>query len=248
MTFEIEGSRSSCDWSVLVPIKSTSHAKSRFEGVTASIRRDLAIAMVLDVVDASLACEAVRQVVLVSPEPEVFAAMRSDPRLLFAQDVPCGLNEALLHALSTLEGGRHRGSAAAVTGDLPALTTAELTRALAIARSHTQSFVPDSDGQGTTVYAAGVYGAFAPGFGSRSRVAHSQAGCHRLDFPASSGIRQDVDDMAGLAAALAVGAGESTRHVAELLTRASNADLDFARQPILSGAACGSRASLGGSR
>ena len=76
-----------------------------------------------------------------------------------------------------------------------------------------QAFVPDADGTGTTLYAAGPGVAFDPRFGPGSRARHGAGGATELDLPLTAGLRRDVDTLDDLRRAAAIGAGPRTAGV-----------------------------------
>jgi len=97
-----------------------------------------------------------------------------------------------------------------LTGDLPALTVADVERTLGAAAGHDRAMVADEEGIGTTTLLARAGVALTPRFGAGSRAAHEAAGHHPLDLPASSSIRRDVDTVADLAEVLRRGVGAHT--------------------------------------
>ncbi len=98
----------------------------------------------------------------------------------------------------------------ALCADLPALRTEDLAAALASVTGRA-SYVADAAGTGTTLYTAS-YADFDPRFGTDSAAAHSAGGATPVpgDLP---GLRQDVDDVVSLRAAVALGIGAATRAV-----------------------------------
>ncbi len=96
---------------------------------------------------------------------------------------------------------------AALVGDLPALTSAELGRTLAAAAEHETAFVPDAFGTGTTLLTARPPATLDPHFGPGSAARH---GAHAAALPAGPGLRQDVDTADDLRAALLLGVGPRT--------------------------------------
>jgi 2-phospho-L-lactate guanylyltransferase len=131
-------------------------------------------------------------------------------------DLPgAGLNEALAagaeHATAAWSG---RGLAA-MTADLPALSAAELAKALTVASGINQAFVADAAGSGTTLYTAMPGAPFRPRFGPRSRLRHREAGAVELDLPDIPGLRRDVDTLADLCEAARIGLGVRTLSVSE---------------------------------
>ena len=97
-----------------------------------------------------------------------------------------------------------------LTGDLPALTVADVERTLGSAAGHDRAMVADEEGIGTTTLLARAGLAVTPLFGPGSRAAHEAAGHRPLDLPASATIRRDVDTVADLAEVLRRGVGVHT--------------------------------------
>ncbi len=197
-------------WSVVIPVKVLAHAKSRLGGLTDDSRRALALAMAVDTVAAAVACLTVGAVVVVTDDSEVAAEVAALGADVIADSPGAGLNQALLagasHALAWWPGyGR-----VALLADLPALTASELSAALRAASAWPEAFVADAAGTGTTLYAARPGSVFCPRFGPGSRSQHRDAGVTELDLPQLAGLHQDVDTLADLRAAAAIGLGRRT--------------------------------------
>lgn len=173
------------DWTVVVPVKGTAAAKSRLGG-----RSELALAIALDTVEAALG--AARVIVVTSPD--VAAEFRSLGAKV-VEDAGTGLLAAIRQGLG-IAGPHH---VAVLLGDVPALTAAELTRALELAEQHPLAFVADADGIGSVLITALDATSHLPAFGEDSRAAHLAAGYVELDFPRDSGLRRDVDTAQQLA-------------------------------------------------
>lgn len=169
----------SSSWTIVVPVKGTAAAKSRF-GADAR-RLGLADAMALDTVESALRIAPV--LVIGGPGlPTTFAELGATVMLEEPGD---GLNGAIARALATVS-----GPAAVLLADLPALRPDELAAALL-----TDVMVADAEGTGTTLITGRV-----PAFGPGSRERHLALGYRELDIPASSGLRRDVDSPEALAA------------------------------------------------
>lgn len=182
----------------------------------------LVLAMALDTMAAALASPVVGRVVVVTADPTV----GEEAALLGAEiitDVPdAGLNPALAYAAAQVRRTRP-GSAepgvAALTADIPALRTEDLTAALReaerVGAGQTQawggprSFVTDAAGSGTVLLAAPPASVLEPCFGGDSAVAHTASGAVLLtgDWPS---LRRDVDTPADLHEAVALGVGLRT--------------------------------------
>ncbi|BCY14576.1 2-phospho-L-lactate guanylyltransferase [Actinoplanes sp. L3-i22] len=190
----------------VVPVKGLSAAKSRLRGAVPEERHpELVLAMVRDTALAVLSATTVAELIIVTDDPVVAAAVR-ELGAKVAPDPGAGLNAALRFGADEVAGlDAYR---AVLTGDLPALRPAQLDAALAAADRRT--FVPDAEGTGTVLLAVPPRESLDPRFGPGSAAAHRASGATPLagDWP---GLRQDVDTPADLAAVLRLGAGERTR-------------------------------------
>jgi 2-phospho-L-lactate guanylyltransferase len=179
------------DWTVVIPVKGTRTAKSRLGAST-----ELALAIALDSVAAVVGTARVI-VVTAATAPASFEALGAR----VVKDPGGGLNAAIRAGVAAAGGGGAGcGPVAVLLGDVPALQTAELAAALALAEQHPLAFVPDADGSGTVLITALTAADHAPAFGAGSRAAHAAAGYLELDLPADAGLRRDVDTPEHLAA------------------------------------------------
>jgi 2-phospho-L-lactate guanylyltransferase len=202
-------SRSS--WTVIVPVKQITLAKSRLIGVGDDTRQALAIAFARDTVAAAANCPLVEHIVVVSNDAAAATIAAGIAELV--PDVPdAGLNPALVHAAASVRSRRPDAAIAALSSDLPALRGADLTRAFGRGPA-TAWFVPDAAGTGTTLLAAPAGQAWAPAFGTSSRQAHREAGAVEIDTGGLERLRRDVDTAADLAHARRLGVGPSTAAV-----------------------------------
>ena len=204
-------------WIVVVPVKGTPAAKSRFGG-DAAHRAALAEAMALDTVEAVLATPSVSRVIVVTSTAAAPNFVALGARVVV--DVGGGLNAAI--GLGLAEAGELAGAGAGagagiteshtavLLGDLPALLPAELETALDVALSHDRSIVADAAGSGTTLITALRGHSHAPAFGAGSAESHRAAGYTPLDIAADSGLRLDVDTSEELAALDAARLGPRT--------------------------------------
>lgn len=99
---------------------------------------------------------------------------------------------------------------AVLTGDLPALTVADVEVTLTAASAYDLAFVADEEGTGTTTLLARAGINLTPRFGPGSRAAHEAAGHVPLDLPVTASIRRDVDTVDNLAEVLRRGVGAHT--------------------------------------
>jgi 2-phospho-L-lactate guanylyltransferase len=196
-------------WSVVVPVKLLTLAKSRLSAYGDEARAALALAFAADVVAAALRCAAVRDVLVVTDDVRAAEAL-AGPRARVVADTPGGgLNAALAHGAALLRAETPAVGVVALTSDLPTLRPADLSAALAAARG--RAFVADADGVGTTLLAAAPGHDLLPAYGPASRLRHLATGALELTAPET--LRRDVDTPADLQAALRLGVGPETGRV-----------------------------------
>jgi 2-phospho-L-lactate guanylyltransferase len=169
----------SSSWTIVMPVKGTDAAKSRFR--PDARRLQLAEAMALDAVESALQVAPV----LVIGGPGLSKAFAELGATVMAEEPGDGLNGAIARALATVS-----GPAAVLLADLPALRPEELGAALVEG-----AMVADAEGTGTTLITGRV-----PAFGAGSRARHLALGYRELDIPPTSGLRLDVDSADALAA------------------------------------------------
>ena len=167
------------DWTIVIPVKGSADAKSRFGGDAR--RLQLAEAMALDTVESALRVAPV----LIVAGPDLSPAFASLGASTLAEHPGDGLNGAIARALASVA-----GPAAVLLADLPALLPEELEAALL-----DNVMVADSEGTGTTLITGRT-----PAFGAGSRAAHAALGYRELELPPTSGLRLDVDSPEALAA------------------------------------------------
>jgi 2-phospho-L-lactate guanylyltransferase len=199
------------EWTVLVPIKLLAAAKTRLRGAVGGARHEsLVLAMAQDTVAAALAAPGTVEVVVVTADAAVAAAVATLGARRVPEPVHGGLNAALTHAAAVV-GALPRGRRiAALPADLPALRPDELAAALiALHAGRDGGYVPDAAGTGTVLLAAPVGAGLSPRFGPGSAAAHARAGAPRVegDWPT---LRHDVDTVDDLAAAVRLGVGPHT--------------------------------------
>jgi 2-phospho-L-lactate guanylyltransferase len=209
-------------WSLVIPVKRLSAAKTRLAPLPTGRRADLALAFVHDCVAAALAAPLVSRVLVVTAD-EVAAEGLGKLGALIVPEPPeppepsrergaDRLNAAIAHgaAYSRLE--RPDLRVGALTGDLPSLRTEELSAVLGLGTAiEARSFVPDAAGTGTTLLLGAEDGTLDPRFGPESRARHARSGAAEL-FGVGRSVRQDVDTLADLEAALRLGVGVYTAH------------------------------------
>lgn len=200
-------------WSLVVPVKPLAQAKSRLSARVGPGRERLALAVACDTVAAALACPRVAATVVVTDDP-VAAPALSELGARVVPDAPdAGLNPALRHGAAQARAIVPATGVAAMSADLPALRADELTRVLDAAGAHRHAFVPDSQGTGTTFYAAAPGEDFLPEFGPHSRDRHA-TGARELVLDHIDSVRRDVDTPPDLEDALSLGVGPRTAEAA----------------------------------
>jgi 2-phospho-L-lactate/phosphoenolpyruvate guanylyltransferase len=195
-------------FAVLLPVKSPGSGKSRLSALPDVDRSRLAAAFAVDAVAVCTATPAVALVVVISDDAD-FAGSLAGDGVVACADPGGGLNAALRHGAALAHELAPGLRPAALLADVPALTAADLAEALDRAgASALPCFVEDAEGTGTTLYSAS-YDAFDPRFGAGSSAAHRAAGA--VPVPgALPTLRRDVDDLEGLAEAVALGVGAAT--------------------------------------
>lgn len=199
------------DWVVMIPVRAAATAKSRLAPLGGA-RAQVARAVALDTITAVVQCPAVARVLVVTDDATLPAALPAGVEVV--ADGAEGIEEALRLAAALAGDDAHR---AALPGDLPAVTGAELAAALERAHAVRRGVVADAEGTGTTLLTARAGVPWRSAYGAGSLGRHVALGCVVLELPADSGLRRDVDTPDQLAA-LADRLGPTT---AASLTRAT---------------------------
>lgn len=205
---------------VVVPVKPTALAKSRLRPLGDEARRALVAAFAVDTITAALACPSVGRVLVVTDDVRLAEGLRELGVDTVPDGASCSLNASLRQGVAELLRRGPTLRPVALCADLPALRSAELSRALdaltdALVHEEVSSavFVADHAGAGTTMYAAVSLQDFHPRFGTASRSAHLAAGATELQLDGIDSLRQDVDTPEDLEAAAALGLGPRTARV-----------------------------------
>lgn len=202
-------------WRVVVPVKDAGHGKSRLMASLVgtagrpddtSRRVRLARAIAEDTLAAVAAAVGPGAVVLVTGDAGLAVSWRQAGAVV-VDDPGLGLNAAVAAGLDRIGRGQ---PVAVLLGDLPAVTGPDLTAALDAAADHTQSYLPDAEGDGTVLRATnGTGGPLVPRFGPGSAARHAADGAVALALELPR-LRRDVDDAESLAAARGLGLGPAT--------------------------------------
>ncbi|WP_083874524.1 2-phospho-L-lactate guanylyltransferase [Nocardia paucivorans] len=202
----------------VIAVKSLDRAKSRLAGaLPPPDRARLVLAMFSDTLRAACAVSAIGSVTVVTPDPAVAELARARGAEVHPEPTDRSpvsgesdrLNTALAAAADTLRRWHGPIDLLALQADLPALRADELADMLATAPA-ARSLVVDHTGTGTAALLARAGTPLNPRFGPESAARHSADGAIELDgdWP---GLRLDVDTVADLDKAVALGAGPDTR-------------------------------------
>ncbi|GIG38391.1 2-phospho-L-lactate guanylyltransferase [Cellulomonas phragmiteti] len=199
----------------MVPVKDARVGKSRLTGAfDDDARARLVRWMATATVKALLAADRVEAVVLVTPDPVLAAHPWGASVTVLDEPTGAaggtsssrrGLDAAVLAGAAHVRTAAPRAPVVVVLGDLPSLVAAEVDAVLTAASLRPRAHVPDAAGTGTTLLTATWPHELRPAFGPGSSARHAAAGHLRLDVPATSGARRDVDvpaDVQKLAALL----------------------------------------------
>lgn len=195
-------------WTVVLPVKGGPGAKSRL-GHPA--RSDLAGAVALDTVAAVLACSQVSRVIVVTADVQV-AAAHATLGARVVHDPGGGLAGALAAGAAAAPASR----CALLLADLPSLRPEDVAVVLdacerLLGAGARQVTVPDADGTGTVLLAAGSASALRPRFGPGSAAAHAADAVVLPGAPVR--LRRDVDTAEHLGDAVRLGVGPRTTAV-----------------------------------
>ena len=210
-------------WTIIIPVKDTSVAKTRLRHLDGAGRAALALAFALDAAAAALACAEVRRVVAVTNDEAAASALVAEGVDIVADEPAAGLNPALEHAFLHSRSLDPASPVAAMSADLPALRADDLSRTFSAADGTPYWFVADADGLGTTMLAADSGVSLSPAFGAQSRAAHRLRGAVEIEAHDIARVRRDVDTEADLHAALRLGVGRHTLAALADLERAYGA-------------------------
>lgn len=197
----------------ILPVKRFPLAKQRLgASVADSLRRDLARAMVGDVLSALRECEALAATIVVTSERAVAAAARYSGAFVVEDTTEAGQSAAAALGIARARAeGFER--VLCVPGDCPTLDPQEL-RVLLDGDDAAVTIVPDRHGSGTNALLLTPPDAISPSFGPDSRARHERLASEseltwRIEQPASLLLDVDTgDDLAALRERLA---GESVR-------------------------------------
>lgn len=192
----------------LVPVKPPALGKSRLVGLSADQRAALAAAFALDTVAACLAAATVAEVLVATDDAAFSVQLVGLGAVTIPDGVAMDLNGTLRQSAAEARRRWPGLVPVAVTADLPSVRATDLDQALGGLAPGEAAYVADAAGLGTTLYTA-AYEAFDPRFGPGSALAHGATGARPITAPLPR-LRRDVDDLADLDEAVALGLGPRT--------------------------------------
>lgn len=198
-------------WHIVIPVKDPVRAKTRLAHDLGGRRPELALAFARDTVRAALTADSVASVTVVTGSDRVAEILAADGARVVDEGAVADLNRVITSVVGRRPVQR---PTAVLLGDLPALTSSALDRALGLAGGHETAFVPDATGAGTTMISARVGAILRPRFGADSAAAHAATGAQRLSGDELVTLRRDVDDLADLIEAAELGLGAFTAALA----------------------------------
>jgi 2-phospho-L-lactate guanylyltransferase len=210
--------------SVIVPVKGLSRAKSRLRSLAGIDTRGLALAFLLDTIEAARRARAVRGVFVVSNDPVVRTqAAALGCHIVDEGPVP-GMNAAIRNGAERADRRLGAGACAALVADLPSLRPSDLDAALTEAATVAGStYLTDTTGEGTTLLVAPSSSQLLPSFGTGSAARHHELGARALRTPAPT-LRRDVDVLGDLDDAAAYGLGRRSAALYQHLSKAAVAE------------------------
>lgn len=183
---------------VVIPVRAFDGAKSRLGAVLdAEERRDLVERLLRRTVAAALATPGVRDVLVVSPDPEVLeVAARAGARTVLQQSR--GLNPAIHEARAAARGA---GRLLVVPADIPGVSPEALSAIIAAgdaAGTPGVTLAPDRHGRGTNALLLDPPDVIDPAFGGDSRAGHawlaSSADAAFSEVPGALALDVDTPD------------------------------------------------------
>jgi 2-phospho-L-lactate/phosphoenolpyruvate guanylyltransferase len=193
----------------VLPVKSFGRAKQRLAGaVAAPARRDLAAAMVADVLDALRAVRAVDDLLVVTAEPVAARAARAVAAHVIHDPLEAGQSAAARRGIAAaVDRGATR--ALLVPGDCPALDPLEVEDLLRDPGREAMTIVADRHGTGTNALVLSPPDLVTPAFGPDSFARHTAraaaaGACVRVaELPSLALDVDTADDLRALESALA---------------------------------------------
>lgn len=206
------------EWTAILPVARWDLAKTRLH-VRPDVRRSIARAFSLDVLEVMSEAPSVGHIILVTAELELrslgsrMGATAVHDRGLRSTD---SLNDAIRLGRAWALSHRPEDRAVVVPSDLPSLTIASFEQALSALGRVDRALIPDEAGTGTTLLAARSPSGLQPLYGSGSARRHRLNGIRRV-VDVDPRVRRDVDTLGDLAAACALGVGPYTERTLDAI-------------------------------
>ncbi len=155
----------------VVPVKAPAAAKQRLAGVlSAPARRDLALAMVEDVLAALAAARGLAGIVVVTEDRDVAAVAMRFGALILAEDAGDGQTAAVAAAARAL--ARDGEGMLTLPSDVPLIEPDDVRCVLECAATHRFAIVPAHDGRGSNAVLCVPADVVGLRFGGESCAAH----------------------------------------------------------------------------
>ncbi|MET0559490.1 MAG: 2-phospho-L-lactate guanylyltransferase [Solirubrobacterales bacterium] len=162
----------------ILPVKRLGAAKQRLRGGLGGLggaeRRQLAEAMVADVLEAIGAARTIERTIVVSGDPTVQELAAGAGAEVISDPEDAGHSQAALAGIARAE-AEGAGCVVLVPGDCPLLDPRELDRLLTGVPEPYVGIVPDRHGTGTNALVLSPPGAIVPAFGEGSCARHVAA-------------------------------------------------------------------------
>lgn len=210
-------------WAV-IPVKPLRGALRRLRpALDASVRRELQVAMLTDVLTACAGASSLEGVLVVTSDPDAvaLAATLAGARVVPDHDPPRGMNAAVSRGLAAVAADG-AGAALVLTADLPLLHPDDLDAVIAAGPpGRSALIVPSHEGTGTNAMLLRPPQALAPRLGPDSLARHV-AQAHRRGLTLARLERPrvglDIDNPRDLATLMAIGEDCATLEVCARLS------------------------------
>lgn len=201
-------------WAV-VPVKALALAKQRLSGTLgAALRRDLALAMLEDVLECLAAVPQLAGIVVATVDGQAAALATRYGASVAREDAADGHSEAVAAVARRL--ARDGAAMLALPGDIPLARPADIARIIAACAAPGFAIVPARDGLGSNAVLCAPADVVPLRFGGASFAPHVAAARARGLAPAVLALPRialDIDDGDDLAAFLAVPSRSRARAV-----------------------------------
>lgn len=184
-------------WTAIVPIRDFSTAKSRLRAsLPSTVVDDLARWLARRTIGELLSCRAIDEVLVVS-DTDIREHFADSTVECLVQRAGGGLNGAVREGMAAVWRRRPDARLLVTHADLPFVTSRDYVSLAGKLRAIGEdTMVPDRVGTGTTMLALHPGSRRIPSFGEGSSSRHEEQGFRRIELPATSGLRIDLDTIA----------------------------------------------------